>query len=161
MDEFERNQFWKLVPKPKCYTIFGTRWAYNNKLDESSVVVRNKACLVAKQYSQLEGVDYNDTYAPVVRMESICISLAYAAHNNIKVHQIDVKSAFLNGKLTEEVYLQQPPGFESSEFPNHYYKLEKAVYRLKKVLRAWYETLSEFLVKSRYKRGVIDPNLFR
>ena len=116
---------------------------------------------MAKGYNQLEGIDYDETYAPVAIIKAIHIFLVYAAHMNIKVHQMDVKSAFLNRELKEEVYLQQPPGFESQEFPNHYYKLEKAVYGLKQALRAWYETLSEFLVMSGYKRGVIDPTLFR
>ena len=94
-------------------------------------------------------------------MEAIHIFLEYAAHKNIKVHQMYEKSAFINGELKEEVYLQQPPGFESHEFLDHCYKLEKAVYGLKQARRAWYETLLEFLVSSSYKRGVIDPTLFR
>lgn len=89
----------------KSHTIVGTRWVYKNKLDESGAVLRNKARLVAKGYSQLEGIDYDETYAPVARMEAICIFLAYASHKNIKVHQMDVKSAFLNGELKEEAYL--------------------------------------------------------
>ncbi|CAH1432412.1 unnamed protein product [Lactuca virosa] len=161
LEEFKRNKVWQLVPKPKGHNIVGTRWVYKKKLDESGAVVRNKVRLVAKGYIQLEGVDYDETYALVARMEAIRIFLAYAAHKNIKVHQMDVKSAFLNGELKEEVYLQQPPGFECLEFPDYCYKLEKAVYSLKQAPRAWYETLSEFLVSSGYKRGVIDPTLFR
>ena len=160
LEEFKRNKVWQLVPKPQGHTVVGTRWVFKNKLDESGVVVKNKARLVAKGYSQLEGIDYDETYAPVARMEAIRIFLAYAAHKNIKVHQMDVKSAFLNGELKEEVYLQQPPGSESVEFLDHCYKLEKAVYGLKQAPRAWYETLSGFLVSSGYKRGVIDPTLF-
>ena len=134
---------------------------YKSKLDESGAAVRNKARLVAKGYSQLEGVDYVERYTPVPRMEAIRIFLAYAAHKNIKVHQMDVKSAFLNRELKKEVYLQQSLGFESLEFPNHCYKQEKVVYSLKHAPKVWYETLSTFLVTSGYKRGVIDPLLFR
>ena len=119
LEEFERNKVWQLVPLPQGHTIVGTRWVFKNKLDESGAVIRNKARLVAKGYSQLEGVDYDETYAPVARMESIIIFLAYASHKNIKVHQMDVKSTFLNGELKEEVCLQQHPGFKNIEFPDH------------------------------------------
>jgi hypothetical protein len=99
--------------------------------------------LVAQGYSQVEGIDYGETYAPVARLESICILLAYASHHNFKLHQIDVKSAFLNGPLYELVYVKQPPGFEDPHFPNHVYKLDKELYGLKQAPRAWYEHLKE------------------
>ena len=129
--EYKMNKVWKLVPKSKSHTIVGTRWVYKNKLDESGAVVRNKARLVAKGYNELEDVDYDETYAPTARMEAIHIFLAYVEHKNIKAHQMNVKSAFLNGEMKEEVYLQQPLGFESIEITNHCYKLEKAVHSLK------------------------------
>ncbi|KAI3493168.1 hypothetical protein L1887_42158 [Cichorium endivia] len=160
LSEFKRNNVWDLVPRPSNHRVIGTRWVFRNKLDDMGTVVRNKARLVAKGYSQIEGLDYDETYAPVARLEAICIFLAYAAHKNIIVHQMDVKSAFLQGDLQEIVYLQQRPGFEDVSRPNHVYHLNKAVYGLKQSSRAWYETLSTFLVSSGYRRGVIDPTFF-
>jgi hypothetical protein len=110
------------------------------------VVTRNKAQLVAKGYSQVEGLDFDETYAPVARHESIRILLAYATYNIFKLYQMDVKSAFLNSPIKEEVYVEQPPGFEDSEYPSHVYKLSKALYGLKQAPRAWYECLRNFLI---------------
>ncbi|GKD84623.1 retrovirus-related pol polyprotein from transposon TNT 1-94 [Tanacetum coccineum] len=112
-----------------------------NKKVEHGTTTKNKARLVAQGYSQEEGISYDETFAPVARMEAIRIFLAFATYMNIKVYQMDVKSAFLNGKLKEEVYVKQPPGFESSEFPNYVCKLDKALYGLKQAPRAWYGTL--------------------
>jgi hypothetical protein len=100
---------------------------------------------VAKGYSQVEGLDFGETYAPVARLESIRILLAYATYHGLKLYQMDVKSVFLNGPIKEEVYIEQPPGFEDSEYPNHVYKLSNALYRLKQAPRAWYECLRDFL----------------
>jgi hypothetical protein len=102
-------------------------------------VTRNKARLVAKGYSQVKGLDFVEIYAPVARLESIRILLAYATHHGFKLYQMDVKSAFLNGPIKEEVYVEQPPDFEDSEYPNHVYKLSKVLYGLKQAPRAWYE----------------------
>ena len=159
--EFQRNRVWRLVPKPRGQTIIGTRWVFRNKVDELGDVIRNKARLVAQGFNQLEGIDYTETFAPVARIEAVRIFLAYATHKKFKVYQMDVKSAFLNGDLKEECYLQQPPGFEDLDNPDHCYKLNKAVYGLKQAPRAWYETLSTFLTDSGFKRGVVDPTLFR
>ena len=120
-----------MVPAPKDRTIIGTKWVFRNKMDEDGVVTRNKARLVAKGYSQEEGIDYDETFAPVARLEAIRIFLAFAAHSNFKVYQMDVKSAFLNGELEEEVYMQQPPGFEDPHHPDFVYRLLKALYGLK------------------------------
>ncbi|KAI3503838.1 hypothetical protein L1887_32292 [Cichorium endivia] len=160
LSEFKRNNIWDLVPRPSNHRVIGTRWVFQNKLDDMGTVVRNKAKLVAKGYSQIEGLDYDETYAPVARLEAIRIFLAYAAHKNIIVHQMDVKIAFLQGDLQETVYLQQPPGFEDLSRPNHVYCVNKAVYGLKQSPRAWCEALSTFLVSSGYRRGVIDPTFF-
>ncbi|GJV31738.1 retrovirus-related pol polyprotein from transposon TNT 1-94 [Tanacetum coccineum] len=102
--------------------------------------------LVAQRYIQEEWIDYNETFAPVARLEAIRIFLAYVAYKRFLVYQMDLKSAFLNRKLTQEVYVQQPPNFESSEFTNYVRKVDKALYALKQVPRAWYETLSKFLI---------------
>ncbi|XP_052627806.1 uncharacterized protein LOC128134289 [Lactuca sativa] len=159
--EFERNDVWNLVPTPPDVTVIGSRWVYRNKTDDQGIICRNKARLVVKGYSQQEGIDYDETYAPVARIEAIRIFLAYAAHKNFKVFQMDVKCAFLHGEIDREVYIQQPPGFEDPKFPDHSFKLQKAVYGLKQAPRAWYATLSTFLEESGFKRGSIDQTLFR
>ncbi|KAI3510729.1 hypothetical protein L1887_17862 [Cichorium endivia] len=139
LSEFERNKVWDLVRRPANHTIIGTRWVFRNKVDDLGTVVRNKARLVAKGYSQIEGLDYDETYEPVAWLEAIRIFLAYAAHKNIIVHQMDVKSAFLQGNLQEVVYLQQPRGFEDLSRPNHVYRLNKSVYGLKQSPRVCYD----------------------
>ena len=103
--EFERNDVWTLVPTPPNTSIVGSRWVYRNKSDEDGVIIRNKARLVVKGYSQQEGIDYDETFAPVARIEAIIIFLAYAAHKNFKVYQMDVQCAFLNGDLDTEMYV--------------------------------------------------------
>ncbi|KAK1629396.1 hypothetical protein QYE76_003711 [Lolium multiflorum] len=138
LNNFKRNKVRTLVEKPKeCRNVIGTKWIFKNKQDEFGNVVRNKARLVAQGFSQVEGIDFGETYAPVARLESIRILLAYASHHNFKLQQMDVKSAFLSGPLHEEVYVKQPPGFEDLNFPNHVYKLDKALYGLKQAPRAW------------------------
>ncbi|KAK1627446.1 hypothetical protein QYE76_001761 [Lolium multiflorum] len=140
LNNFKRNKVWTLVKKPKeCRNVIGTKWIFKNKQDEFGNVVRNKARLVAQGFSQVEGIDFGETYALVARLESIRILLAYASHHNFKLQQMDVKSAFLNGPLHEEVYVKQPPGFKDLNFPNHVYKLDKALYGLKEAPRAWFE----------------------
>jgi hypothetical protein len=130
LNNFTRNEVWHLVPRPN-QNVIGTKWVFRNKQDEHGVVTRNKAQLVAKGYSQVEGLDFGETYAPIARLESIRILLAYATSHGFKLYQMDVKSAFLNGPIKEEVYVEQSPGFEDSEYPNHIYKLSKALYGLK------------------------------
>ncbi|KAJ9547356.1 LOW QUALITY PROTEIN: hypothetical protein OSB04_019899 [Centaurea solstitialis] len=148
--ELERNLVWTLVHKPSRKTI----------IDEHGIVIRNKARLVAQGYRHEEGIDYDETFAPVARLEAIRLFLAYAAHMNFQVYQMDVKSAFLNGKLAEDVYVTQPPGFTDPKHPNHVYRLNKALYGLKQAPRAWYETLSIFLIAEAFTRGKIDSTLF-
>ncbi|KAK1683899.1 hypothetical protein QYE76_044747, partial [Lolium multiflorum] len=161
LNNFKRNKVWTLVEKPKeCRNVIGTKWIFKNKQDEFGNIVRNKARLVAQGFSQVEGIDFGETYAPVARLESIRILLAYASHHNFKLQQMDVKSAFLNGPFHEEVYVKQPPGFEDLNFPNHVYKLDKALYGLKQAPRAWYEHLKELLVDRGFDVGLIDPTLF-
>ncbi|KAJ9542658.1 hypothetical protein OSB04_029164 [Centaurea solstitialis] len=158
--QFKRNKVYRLVPRPQDKSIIKTKWIFRNKKDESGVIVRNKARLVAKGYFQQEGIDYDETFAPVARIEAIRIFLAYAAHKNIKVFQMDVKSAFLNGVLHEEVYIEQPEGFVDPDFPDHVCILDKALYGLKQAPRAWYETLTNHLLSKGFKRGTIDTTLF-
>ncbi|GJU52467.1 retrovirus-related pol polyprotein from transposon TNT 1-94 [Tanacetum coccineum] len=136
LNQFIANDVWELVPQPRNMTIIGTKWVFRNKLDENGIVSRNKARLVAQGYNQQEGIDYDETYAPVARLESIRILLAYACALDFKLFQMDVKSAFLNGFINEEVYVAQPPGFIDFEKPDHVYKLKKALYGLKQAPKA-------------------------
>ena len=115
---------------------------------------------MAQGYSQVEGLDFGETFAPVARLESIRILLTYAAFNGFTLHQMDVKSAFLNGPLQEEVYVSQPPGFVDPFHKDYVYKLHKALYGLKQAPRAWYDHLKKFLLDDGFVRGVIDPTLF-
>nr|GEX44115.1 copia protein [Tanacetum cinerariifolium] len=136
LDQFARFKVWRLVPRPKGKTIIKTKWIFKNKKDESSLVIRNKARLVAVGYSQQKSIDYDETFAPVARIEAIRLFLAYAAHTDFTVFQMDVKMTFLNGILKEEVYVGQPSGFVSKQYPDHVYALEKALYGLKQAPRA-------------------------
>ncbi|GJW62117.1 retrovirus-related pol polyprotein from transposon TNT 1-94 [Tanacetum coccineum] len=131
LNQFIANDIWELVPQPMNMTIIGTTWVFRNKLDENGIVSRNKARLVAQGYNQQEGIDYDKTYAPVARLESIRILLAYACALDFRLFQMDVKSAFLNSFINEEVYVAQPSGFIDFEKPNHVYKLKMALYGLK------------------------------
>ena len=151
---------WSLVERPTTdHNVIGTKWIFKNKQDENGVIIRNKARLVAQGYSQVEGLDFGETFAPVARLESIRILLAYAAFNGFTLHQMDVKSAFLNGPL-QEVYVSQPPGFVDPDHKDYVYKLHKALYGLKQAPRAWYDHLKKFLFDDGFVRGVIDPTLF-
>jgi hypothetical protein len=140
--------------------VVGTKWVFRNKQDEHGVVTKNKARLIAKGYSQVKGLEFDETYAPIAGLESICILLAYDTYHGFKLYQMDVKSAFLNGPNKEEVYVEQPPGFEDSEYPSHVYKLSKTLYGLKQAIRAWYECLRYFLLTYGFKIGKDDPTLF-
>ncbi|GJU51640.1 retrovirus-related pol polyprotein from transposon TNT 1-94 [Tanacetum coccineum] len=128
--------------------------------EELNQFIANDARLVAQGYNQQEGIDYDETYAPVARLESIRILLAYACALDFKLFQMDVKSAFLNGFINEEVYVAQPPGFIDFEKPDHVYKLKKALYGLKQAPKAWYDRLKAFLIKHEYKIGMVDNTLF-
>ncbi|KAL8157440.1 hypothetical protein AgCh_002223 [Apium graveolens] len=154
LNQFERCEVWALVPPPQDAKIIGTRWVFKHKNDEDGNIIRNKARLVVQGYNQHEGIDYDETYAPVARLEAIRILMAFAAHKKFKLYQMDVKSAFLNGYLKEEVYVKQPPGFIHEKYPNYVYKLKKSVYGLRQSPRCWYERLSQFLVNNGFIRGL-------
>ncbi|WVZ76080.1 LOW QUALITY PROTEIN: hypothetical protein U9M48_024082 [Paspalum notatum var. saurae] len=147
LENFERNHVWNLVePLPNCCPI-GTKWVFKNKQGENGMAVRNKVRLVAQGFCQKEGIDYEETFAPVARLEAIRILLAFAASKGFKLQQMDVKSAFLNGFIEEEVYVRQHPGFESAKFSDRMYKLRKAL-------------LKNFLLKSGFVMGSVDKTLF-
>ncbi|GJU89302.1 putative ribonuclease H-like domain-containing protein [Tanacetum coccineum] len=158
--QFKIQKVWILVDLPYEKKAIGTKWVYRNKKDERGVVVRNKARLVAQGHRQEEGIDYDEVFAPVARIEAIRIFLAFASYMGFIVYQMDGKSTFLYGKIDEEVYVSQPPGFIDPKYPKKVYKVVKALYGLHQAPRAWYATLSTFLLKNGYRRGTIDKTLF-
>ncbi|GJR94997.1 putative ribonuclease H-like domain-containing protein [Tanacetum coccineum] len=158
--QFQIQNVWVLVDCPKGVRPIGTKWVLKNKKDERGIVIRNKARLVAQGYTQEEGIDYEEVFAPVARIEAIRLFLAYASYMGFTVYQMDVKSAFLYGTIDEEVYVMQPPGFEDPEFPDKVYRVEKAMYGLHQAPRAWYGTLSKYLLANGFQRGTIDQTLF-
>ncbi|GJR64856.1 retrovirus-related pol polyprotein from transposon TNT 1-94 [Tanacetum coccineum] len=160
LNEFERLGVWELVPRPDKVMVITLKWIYKVKLDELGGILKNKARLVARGYRQEEGIDFEESFAPVARLEAIRIFLAFAAHMNMVVYQMDVKTAFLNGNLREEVYVSQSDGFVDPDNPNHVYKLKKALYGLKQAPRAWYDMLSSFLLSQDFSKGSVDPTLF-
>ncbi|GJS22246.1 putative ribonuclease H-like domain-containing protein [Tanacetum coccineum] len=158
--QFKLQKVWVLVDLPKGHRAIGTKWVYRNKKDERGIVIRNKARLVAQGHTQEEGIDYDEVFAPVARIEAIRIFLAYASYMGFTVYQMDVKSAFLYGQIEEEVYVCQPPGFEDPDHPDKVYKVVKALYGLHQAPRAWYDTLATYLLSNGFQRGQIDQTLF-
>nr|GEV41223.1 retrovirus-related Pol polyprotein from transposon TNT 1-94 [Tanacetum cinerariifolium] len=136
------------------------KWIYKVKLNVLGGILKNKARLVALGYRQEEGIDFEESFALVARVEAIRIFVAYVAHKNMVVYQMDVKTTFLNGHLREEVYVSQPDGFVDQDNPNHVYKLKKALYGLKQASLAWYDMLSLFLISQDFSKGLVDPTLF-
>ncbi|GKC75025.1 retrovirus-related pol polyprotein from transposon TNT 1-94 [Tanacetum coccineum] len=133
---------------------------YKVKLDEYDDVLKNKARLVTKGYRQEDGINFEESFAPVVRIKAIRIFIANVASKNMTIYQMDVKTTFFNGNLKEEVYVSQPEGFVDPNHPTHVYRLKKALYGLKQAPRAWYDTLSWFLLDNKFSKGAVDPTLF-
>ncbi|GJW04576.1 retrovirus-related pol polyprotein from transposon TNT 1-94 [Tanacetum coccineum] len=160
LNEFERLKVWELVPRPDKVMVITLKWVYKVKLDELGGILKNKARLVACGYRQEEGINFEESFALVARLEAIRIFFAFVAHMNMVVYQMDVETAFLNGNLREEVYVSQPDGFVDKDKPNHVYKLKKALYGLKQAPRTWYDMLSSFLISQDFSKGSVDPTLF-
>ncbi|GJR94166.1 retrovirus-related pol polyprotein from transposon TNT 1-94 [Tanacetum coccineum] len=139
LNQFKRLDIWELVECPIHINITAVNWIWKNKTNAENTVIRNKSCLVAKGYGQEEGIDFEDSFAPVARLEALKIFVAYAAHKNFHIYLMDVKTTFLNGPLKEEVFVRHPDGFVDPNFPNHVYHLNKALYGLKQAPRAWTE----------------------
>ncbi|GJX48441.1 putative ribonuclease H-like domain-containing protein [Tanacetum coccineum] len=158
--QFKLQEVWTLVDLPNGKRAIGTKWVYKNKKDERGIVIKNKVRLVGQGYIQEEGIDYDEVFAPVSRIEAIRLFLAYDSFKDFVVYQMDVNSAFLYGMIEEEVYVCQQPGFEDLDFPNRVYKVEKTLYGLHQAPRAWYETLSTYLLDNGFQRGKIDKTLF-
>jgi hypothetical protein len=160
LDQIEKNNTWEMVQRPEGKNVIGSKWIFKNKLNEQGQVIRNKVRLVCKGYAQIEGLDFDETFAPVERLEAIRMFLAYACHKRFKVYQMDVKSTFLNGGLSEEVYMEQPEGFKLFDNPDLVCKLKKALYGLKQAPQAWYHRLDTYLKDKGFKRGTTDNNLY-
>ncbi|GAA0155190.1 transmembrane signal receptor [Lithospermum erythrorhizon] len=158
--QFEKNEVWELVPRPDDHNVIGTKWIFKNKFDEYENITRNKARLVVQGHTQIEGVDLDENFFPVARLEAIRLLICLACLLKFKPYQMDVKSAFLNGIVQEEVYVEQPKGFVDPSNLGHVYRLKKALYGLKQAPRAWYERLTIFLLKNEYTRGRVDNTLF-
>nr|GFB51234.1 hypothetical protein [Tanacetum cinerariifolium] len=151
------KDFWfqvrELVPQPDCVMIIALKWIYKVKLDEYDDVLKNKVRLVAKGYRQEEGIDLEESFAPVDCIEAIHIFIANATSKNMTIYQMDVKTEFLNGELKEEVYVSHSKGFDDPDHLTHVYHLKKALYVLKQAPRAWYDTLSRFLLDNKFSKG--------
>nr|GEX94590.1 retrovirus-related Pol polyprotein from transposon TNT 1-94 [Tanacetum cinerariifolium] len=160
LHQFDRLQVWELVDKPFGKTVIRLKWLWKNKKDEDQTVIRNKARLVAKGYAQEECIDFEESFALIARLEAVRIFIAYAAHKSFPIYQMDVKTAFLNGPLKEEVYVAQPDGFVDPDHPKKVYRLRKALYELKQAPRAWYDKLLKFLTSKGFTKGAIDLTLF-
>nr|GEU40771.1 putative ribonuclease H-like domain-containing protein [Tanacetum cinerariifolium] len=158
--QFKMQKVWILVDLPHRKRAIGTKWVYKNKKDERGIVVRNKARLVAQGHTKEEGIDYEEVFAPVARIEAIRLFLAYASFMGFMVYQMDVKSAFLYETIEEKVYFCQPPGLEDPDHPDKVYKVVKALYGLHQAPRAWYETLATYLLENGFHKGQIDQTLF-
>ncbi|GJX68603.1 putative ribonuclease H-like domain-containing protein [Tanacetum coccineum] len=158
--QFKLQEVWTLVDLPNGKRPIGTKWVFRNKKDERGIVIKNKERLVAQGYTQEEGINYDEVFTPVARIEAIRLFLAYASFKDFVVYHIDVKSAFLYGKIEEGVYVCQLPRFEDPDFPDKVYKVEKALYGLHQTPRAWYETLSTYLLDNGFQEGKIDKTLF-
>ena len=160
LHQFVWNDVWELVPRPNGINVIGTKWISKNKSYKHGTVIRNKSRLVAQGYTQVEKIDFDETFALVAKLESIRILLTIASHLNFKLYQMDVKSAFLNEMLQEELYVEQTKGFVDPHRSNDVYKLKRALYDLRQAPRAWYDRLIAYLIEHGFKRGFADTTLF-
>ena len=160
LESIERNETWELVPRPAGRKVIGVKWVFKTKYHSDGSLDKHKARLVAKGYAQRPMLDYDDTFAPTARMATIRTAFALAGKLKLPVYQMDVKSAFLNGDLKEEVYVDQPPGFHKPHSDGKVYRLKKALYGLKQAPRAWNEKIDAFFQRTGFTRSSADPNLY-
>jgi hypothetical protein len=153
------NDTWDLVPIPKGRKLVRCKWVYRTKYASDGSAERQKDQLVAKGFSQVEGIDYNETFSPVAKMNSIYLVLSLAASHKWEVHQMDVKSSFLHGYLQEEIYMEQPPDYIQND-SSLVYHLKKSLYGIKQAPRAWYAKMDSFLIATRFSRCHYDPNVY-
>ena len=156
----EKNNTWELVNRPHGKDIIGVKWVYKTKLNPDGTIQKHKARLVAKGYSQQPGIDYNETFAPVARLDTIRALIALASQKGWSIHQLDVKSAFLNGVLEEEIYVEQPQGFVSEGKESKVLRLRKALYGLKQAPRAWYSRIDQYFMDRGFRRSKSEPTLY-
>ncbi|CAL2225682.1 unnamed protein product [Prunus armeniaca] len=156
----EKNKTWKLVDRPKDKEIIGVKWVYKTKFNHDGSIQKHKARLVAKGYSQQPGIVFNKTFAPVARLDTIRALVALAAQKKWKIYQLDVKSAFLNGELEEEIYVEQPQGFIEQRGENKALKLKKALYGLKQAPRAWNSRIDKYFINAGFRRSKSEPTLY-
>eukprot|EP00253_Pinus_taeda_P003240 PITA_03240 len=161
LEQIEKNNTWELVPRPHDKNIIGTKWIFKKKLNENGEVIRNKARLVCKGYAQQEGIDFEETFVPVARLEAIRNFLAISSFQKFKVYQMDVKSTFLNGDLEEEVYIEQPDGFILGNDAKLVFRLRKALYGLKQAKGLGITVLTNTSINKVFSKGSADSNLYR
>ncbi|GJU89901.1 retrovirus-related pol polyprotein from transposon TNT 1-94 [Tanacetum coccineum] len=152
------NDLAELVERPIGRNTIRVKWLWKNKIDAENTVIRNKSQLMAKGYHQEEGIIFEESFALVARLEAVKIFVAYVAHKNFTIYHMDVKTAFLNGPLKEEVYVSQPDGFVDPDFPDHVYRLQKALYGRKQAPRAWYDKLSSFLIEHHFTKEILKKH---
>ncbi|KAL0318302.1 UNVERIFIED_CONTAM: Retrovirus-related Pol polyprotein from transposon RE2 [Sesamum angustifolium] len=156
----EKNNTWELADRPKDKEVIGVKWIYKTKLNADGSIQKHKARLVAKGYSQLPGIDYTETFAPVARLDTIRALIAIAANKKWKIYQMDVKSAFLNGYIDEEIYVEQPQGFIAKGSEEKVLRLKKALYGLKQAPRAWYSRIDKYFMDRGFRRSLSEPTLY-
>ncbi|KAL0377326.1 UNVERIFIED_CONTAM: Retrovirus-related Pol polyprotein from transposon RE1 [Sesamum radiatum] len=156
----EKNDTWELAERPKDKEVIGVKWIYKTKLNADGSIQKHKARLVAKGYSQLPGIDYTETFAPVARLDTIRALVAIAANKKWKIYQMDVKSAFLNGYIDEEIYVEQPQGFVAKGCEEKVLRLKKALYGLKQAPRAWYSRIDNYFMNQGFRRSLSKPTLY-
>ncbi|KAL0388718.1 UNVERIFIED_CONTAM: Retrovirus-related Pol polyprotein from transposon RE2 [Sesamum radiatum] len=156
----EKNNTWELTDRPKDKEVIGVKWIYKTKLNADGSIQKHKARLVAKGYSQLPGIDYTETFAPVARLDTIRALIAIAANKKWKIYQMDVKSAFLNGYIDEEIYVEQPQGFIAKGSEEKVLRLKKALYGLKQAPRAWYSRIDKYFMDRGFRRSLSEPTLY-
>lgn len=159
-DALQHNQTWSLVPSNSASNIVGCKWVYRTKYKPDGSIDRLKARLVAKGFHQRPGIDFAETFSPVVKPATLRLILSLAVSQGWSLRQLDINNAFLQGTLTEDVYMAQPPGFINPSFPSHVCKLNKAIYGLRQASRAWYEELKQYLYSQNFKPTVSDSSLF-
>ena len=160
LNMIEKNQTWELVPRPQHKNVIGVKWVFRTKLNANGSINKHKARLVVKGYAQMFGVDFSETFAPVARLDTIRLVLALAAQKGWKVFQLDVKSAFLNGYLQEEIYVEQPEGFSIKGHEDKVYLLKKALYGLKQAPRAWYSRIDDYLLSLGFTKSLSESTLY-
>ena len=156
----EKKQTWQLVPRPQHKNVIGVKWVFRTKLNADGSINKHKARLVVKGYAQVYGIDFSETFAPVARFDTIRMLLAIAAQEGWEVFQLDVKSAFLNGFLQEEIYVEQPEGFVVEGHEDEVYLLKKALYGLKQAPRAWYSRIDQHLLNFGFTKSLSESTLY-